>query len=213
MWVCRRPSAACTRPAKRAWHLQLRNRAARREAAPPGRAAQAAGVPTVPGSNGLIKSEAEAVEVAREVTFPVMIKATAGGGGRGMRLARTEDEFLPLLQQAQQEADACFGNSAVYLEKYVTNPRHIEFQARPRPPAAALGGPAKATTGANLRPMPGQGCPAPRHGVTYRGIGAKLLTTRAATLCARAHPERRMRPCTACCKLLLWRILIRRLCR
>lgn len=130
-------------------------------------------MPTVPGSNGLIKSEAEAVEVAREVTFPVMIKATAGGGGRGMRLARTEDEFLPLLQQAQQEADACFGNSAVYLEKYVTNPRHIEFQARPRPPAAALGGPAKATTGANLRPMPGQGCPAPRHGVTYRGIAAQ----------------------------------------
>jgi hypothetical protein len=91
-------------------------------------------VPTVPGSDGLVKSEAEAVEVARKVTFPVMIKATAGGGGRGMRLARTEDEFLPLLQQAQQEADACFGNSAVYLEKYVTNPRHIEFQARPGRP-------------------------------------------------------------------------------
>ena len=91
--------------------------------------AQAAGVPTVPGSDGLVKSEAEALEVARQVTFPVMIKATAGGGGRGMRLAMTEDDFLPLLQQAQQEADACFGNSAVYLEKYVTNPRHIEFQA------------------------------------------------------------------------------------
>ena len=93
-------------------------------------------MPTVPGSDGLIKNEAEAVEVARKVTFPVMIKATAGGGGRGMRLAKTEEEFLPLLQQAQQEADACFGNSAVYLEKYVTNPRHIEFQARTA--AAAL---------------------------------------------------------------------------
>lgn len=88
-------------------------------------------MPTVPGSDGLIKNEAEAVEVARKVTFPVMIKATAGGGGRGMRLAKTEEEFLPLLQQAQQEADACFGNRAVYLEKYVTNPRHIEFQVRP----------------------------------------------------------------------------------
>ncbi|KAK9831879.1 hypothetical protein WJX81_004873 [Elliptochloris bilobata] len=89
---------------------------------------KAAGVPTVPGSDGLVKSETEALEVARQVTFPVMIKATAGGGGRGMRLAKTEEEFLPLLQQAQQEADACFGNKAVYLEKYVTNPRHIEFQ-------------------------------------------------------------------------------------
>ena len=57
-----------------------------------------------------------------------MIKATAGGGGRGMRLANTEDEFLPLLKQAQQEAEAAFGNGAVYLERFVSNPRHIEFQ-------------------------------------------------------------------------------------
>ena len=106
-----------------ALHFSLKNQ--------PTAGLQAAGVPTVPGSDGLIKNEAEAVEVARKVTFPVMIKATAGGGGRGMRLAKTEEEFLPLLQQAQQEADACFGNSAVYLEKYVTNPRHIEFQVRP----------------------------------------------------------------------------------
>ena len=89
---------------------------------------KAAGVPTVPGSDGLIKSEEEAVVVARQVGFPVMIKATAGGGGRGMRLAMTEGEFLPLLQQAQQEAEAAFGNGAVYLERYVQNPRHIEFQ-------------------------------------------------------------------------------------
>ena len=89
---------------------------------------KAAGVPTVPGSDGLIKNETEAVEVARQVGFPVMIKATAGGGGRGMRLAMTEREFLPLLQQAQQEAEAAFGNGAVYLERYVQNPRHIEFQ-------------------------------------------------------------------------------------
>ena len=89
---------------------------------------KAAGVPTVPGSDGLIKNEEEAVTVARQIGFPVMIKATAGGGGRGMRLAMTEGEFLPLLQQAQQEAEAAFGNGAVYLERYVQNPRHIEFQ-------------------------------------------------------------------------------------
>lgn len=89
---------------------------------------KAAGVPTVPGSDGLVNSEEEAVRVAKEVGFPVMIKATAGGGGRGMRLAMTEGEFVPLLQQAQQEAEAAFGNGAVYLERYVQNPRHIEFQ-------------------------------------------------------------------------------------
>lgn len=57
-----------------------------------------------------------------------MIKATAGGGGRGMRLAMVEGEFMKLLQQAQQEADAAFGNPDMYLERYVQNPRHIEFQ-------------------------------------------------------------------------------------
>ncbi|EFN58509.1 hypothetical protein CHLNCDRAFT_140567 [Chlorella variabilis] len=87
-----------------------------------------AGVPTVPGSDGLIKDAEDAVVVAAQVGFPIMIKATAGGGGRGMRLAMTEDEFLPLLGQAQQEAEAAFGNGAVYLERYVNNPRHIEFQ-------------------------------------------------------------------------------------
>ena len=88
----------------------------------------AAGVPTVPGSDGLISNEEEGVRVAKEVGFPIMIKATAGGGGRGMRLANTEEEFLPLLKAAQQEAEAAFGNGAVYLERFVKNPRHIEFQ-------------------------------------------------------------------------------------
>lgn len=63
-----------------------------------------------------------------QVGFPIMIKATAGGGGRGMRLAMEEGEFMRLLQQAQQEADAAFGNPDMYLERYVKNPRHIEFQ-------------------------------------------------------------------------------------
>lgn len=78
-----------------------------------------AGVPTVPGSEGIIRSDEEAVEVVKHIGFPVMIKATAGGGGRGMRLAKTQDEFLPLLKQAQQEAQAAFGNGAVYIERYV----------------------------------------------------------------------------------------------
>ena len=88
----------------------------------------AAGVPTVPGSDGLISGPEEAVKVANQVGFPIMIKATAGGGGRGMRLANTEEEFLPLLKAAQQEAEAAFGNGNVYLERFVQNPRHIEFQ-------------------------------------------------------------------------------------
>lgn len=90
--------------------------------------AQKAGVPTVPGSEGLISGEKEALEVANVVGFPLMIKATAGGGGRGMRLATREEDFLPLLKQAQQEAEAAFGNGNVYIERYVQNPRHIEFQ-------------------------------------------------------------------------------------
>ncbi|KAL0794608.1 hypothetical protein Bca101_065985 [Brassica carinata] len=89
-----------------------------------------AGVPTVPGSDGLLKSTEEGVRLANEIGFPVMIKATAGGGGRGMRLANEPSEFVKLLQQAKSEAAAAFGNDGVYLEKYVQNPRHIEFQRR-----------------------------------------------------------------------------------
>ena len=66
--------------------------------------------------------------MANQIGFPIMIKATAGGGGRGMRLAQNEDEFLPLMRQAQQEAEAAFGNGNVYLERFVKDPRHIEFQ-------------------------------------------------------------------------------------
>ncbi|KAL6543938.1 hypothetical protein OROGR_010435 [Orobanche gracilis] len=90
-----------------------------------------AGVPTVPGSDGLLQTTEEAVRLADEIGYPVMIKATAGGGGRGMRLAKTPDEFVKLLQcnmQAKSEAAAAFGNDGVYLEKYIQNPRHIEFQ-------------------------------------------------------------------------------------
>eukprot|EP00892_Ulva_mutabilis_P011262 jgi/Ulvmu1/8508/UM044_0042.1 len=87
-----------------------------------------AGVPTVPGSPGLVLTEDEAKKVADDVGFPLMIKATAGGGGRGMRLVQEERDFIKLLRAAQSEAEAAFGNGACYIERYVVNPRHIEFQ-------------------------------------------------------------------------------------
>ncbi|MFM8294411.1 MAG: acetyl-CoA carboxylase biotin carboxylase subunit [Microcystaceae cyanobacterium] len=89
---------------------------------------QKAGVPTVPGSPGLIESEQEALRLAAEIGYPVIIKATAGGGGRGMRLVRQESDFSRLFQAAQGEAEAAFGNPGVYLEKFIERPRHIEFQ-------------------------------------------------------------------------------------
>ncbi|MEY3826560.1 MAG: hypothetical protein RLZZ148_1376 [Cyanobacteriota bacterium] len=89
---------------------------------------QKAGVPTIPGSGGLLTSEREALSCAAEMGYPVLIKATAGGGGRGMRLVKTEEELPHLLQAAQGEAEAAFGNPGVYLEKYIECPRHIEFQ-------------------------------------------------------------------------------------
>ena len=89
---------------------------------------QKAGVPTVPGSPGLIESEQDALRIAAEIGYPVIIKATAGGGGRGMRLVREESEFVRMFQAAQGEAEAAFGNGGVYLEKFIERPRHIEFQ-------------------------------------------------------------------------------------
>jgi acetyl-CoA carboxylase biotin carboxylase subunit len=89
---------------------------------------QQAHVPTIPGSDGLIESEAEALSLAREIGYPVIIKATAGGGGRGMRLVKEESELSRLFLAAQGEAEAAFGNSGVYLEKFLIAPRHIEFQ-------------------------------------------------------------------------------------
>ena len=85
------------------------------------------GLPVLPGS-GVLTSEAEAREIAASVGYPVMIKAAAGGGGRGMRVVKTEEELTGALQTAQNEAVASFGTPDVYLEKYITSPRHIEFQ-------------------------------------------------------------------------------------
>ncbi|MGF1478127.1 MAG: acetyl-CoA carboxylase biotin carboxylase subunit [Cyanophyceae cyanobacterium] len=89
---------------------------------------QQAGVPTVPGSEGLLETEAEARKIAREIGYPVIIKATAGGGGRGMRLVRNDSELRQLFGAAKGEAEAAFGNAGVYLEKFLECPRHIEFQ-------------------------------------------------------------------------------------
>ena len=86
------------------------------------------GVPILPGSAGLLKSLEEAVETAERIGYPVMLKATAGGGGRGMRVVRQQDELAPMMAQAQAEAAAAFSCGDLYMEKLVENPRHIEFQ-------------------------------------------------------------------------------------
>lgn len=87
-----------------------------------------AGIPVVPGSEGRVESYEEAKDVAKDVGFPLLVKAAAGGGGRGMRLARTPDELEESLNAAQQEALAAFGDGSVYLERYLETPRHIEVQ-------------------------------------------------------------------------------------
>jgi acetyl-CoA carboxylase biotin carboxylase subunit len=86
------------------------------------------GLPVLPGSDGVVQSETHALETAEKICYPVMVKAAAGGGGRGMRVVHTQEEFLPALRTAQNEAAAAFGSADVYLEKYITSPRHIEFQ-------------------------------------------------------------------------------------
>jgi acetyl-CoA carboxylase biotin carboxylase subunit len=92
------------------------------------RAMQEAGVPILPGSPKALESEEEAIELAREIGFPVIVKASAGGGGRGMRIVRSEAELGPALQTASTEAAAAFKNGDVYLERFVERPRHIEIQ-------------------------------------------------------------------------------------
>jgi acetyl-CoA carboxylase biotin carboxylase subunit len=91
-------------------------------------AMEEAGVPILPGSKGILKSEDEAIETAGQIGFPVMLKASAGGGGRGMRVVRDAEEMPNLLAQAQAEAAAAFTSGDLYMEKLVENPRHIEFQ-------------------------------------------------------------------------------------
>src|SRR5262249_15271029 len=90
--------------------------------------AQEAGVPVVPGSQGLIEEDAQALRLAHEIGFPVLIKAAAGGGGRGMRVARNDISLQAGLKAARQEAEKAFKDGSVYLEKYIEQPRHVEIQ-------------------------------------------------------------------------------------
>ncbi len=92
------------------------------------RTARKLGIPCVPGSDGGVTDDAEALRIANDIGFPVIIKAAAGGGGRGMKVARNENEIVVALQTARTEAKAAFGDDAVYIEKYLEKPRHIEIQ-------------------------------------------------------------------------------------
>lgn len=87
-----------------------------------------AGVPVLPGSNGLLETAEQAREMAKKIGYPVILKASAGGGGRGMRVVENPDELARAFGMAQREAEAAFGAGDVYLEKYLRNPRHVEFQ-------------------------------------------------------------------------------------
>ncbi len=87
-----------------------------------------AGVPTIPGSDGLLTDVKEGIKVANEIGYPIILKATAGGGGRGMRIVWKDEEFEPAWDSARQEAGAAFGNDGIYLEKFIEDPRHIEIQ-------------------------------------------------------------------------------------
>lgn len=87
-----------------------------------------AGVPVVPGYEGIIENEDHALNIANEIGYPVMVKASAGGGGKGIRIVRCEEEFKLAYNTAKAEAKACFGDDRIYIEKFVEKPRHIEFQ-------------------------------------------------------------------------------------
>ena len=87
-----------------------------------------AGVPVIPGSEGLVKDIKEGISIANEIGYPVILKATAGGGGKGMREVWQEEDFEKAWTTARQEAAASFGNDGIYIEKFIEEPRHIEFQ-------------------------------------------------------------------------------------
>jgi acetyl-CoA carboxylase biotin carboxylase subunit len=87
-----------------------------------------AGLPTIPGSSNIVKEKDEALRVAHKLQYPVIVKAAAGGGGRGMRIAHNDIRLVSVLMTCQAEAEAAFGNPSVYIEKYVPKPRHVEFQ-------------------------------------------------------------------------------------
>ena len=92
------------------------------------RTMRAHGIPVVPGSDGGIESEDEVLAIAEEIGYPLVIKATAGGGGRGMRVVQSKDDIITALRSSRSEAESTFGNSVVYVEKFIEKPKHIEFQ-------------------------------------------------------------------------------------
>lgn len=87
-----------------------------------------AGVPVIPGSEGAVRSVEEAMEAAKSIGFPLLVKASAGGGGRGIRMVESEDQLASQIEIARQEAKNFFGDDAVYMERFVKNPRHVEIQ-------------------------------------------------------------------------------------
>ncbi|HTL71023.1 MAG TPA: biotin carboxylase N-terminal domain-containing protein, partial [Candidatus Eisenbacteria bacterium] len=91
-------------------------------------AARKAGVPIVPGTMEAVKDKDDALKIAKRIKYPIIIKASAGGGGRGMRVCHNDVRLVSALMTAQHEADSAFGNPAVYIEKYIEKPKHIEFQ-------------------------------------------------------------------------------------
>src|SRR3546814_19550252 len=92
------------------------------------KAAQELGLPVIPGSDGAVDSEAEALRIAREIGYPVLLKASAGGGGRGMKVVAEAGQMAEMMTRCQQEAKAAFGDDAIYIETYIANPPHIEIQ-------------------------------------------------------------------------------------
>ena len=120
-WLCRYHGITFIGPSPQAIYL-MGNKVQARQAM------IQAGVPVVPGTDGAIGSEDEALAFARNAGYPVMIKASAGGGGRGLRVVRTDDELREGLESATREAEAAFGESDVFLEKYIERSHHIEFQ-------------------------------------------------------------------------------------
>ena len=119
--ICRASNIAFIGPSSDAIRTMGDKAAARR-------VAEKAGVPVVPGSKGKISAEEDAVKVAREIGYPVLVKAAAGGGGRGMRVAHNDMSLRAAIQAAQAEALAAFGDGSVYLERYLDRPRHVEVQ-------------------------------------------------------------------------------------
>ena len=85
-------------------------------------------VPIIPGSDGLVENIDDAIVIARDIGYPIIIKATAGGGGKGIRIAENEETLVQQITAAQQEAQNAFGNAGIYLEKYLTGMKHVEIQ-------------------------------------------------------------------------------------